>query len=139
MKAFLIALLMCGLALAAPPFGAEKGHYQLDLDGDKIKDEVWLITIPEKLPKTLIVVNPFPNDKGKPEAGKLGLLVKRQKGLYLVTANEFFSSPIWRQKDVASQVRVDGNRLAVFTESGADVYVQWNGKTFVTEWSGEGY
>jgi hypothetical protein len=137
MRTLLIALL-CTAALAAPPFGTEQGHYQLDFDGDKIQDEVWLVTIPQKLPTTLVIVNPFPSDKGKPKPGKLGLLVKRQKKLYLLTANEFFSSPIWQQKDIAGQVRVDGKRLAIFTESGADMFILWNGKTFVSEASPDG-
>lgn len=141
MRTLLIALLLCGGAVAAPPFGNEKGHYVLDVDGDKSKDDVWLVTTPARIPEGVEVVFFIPGDNEEPVAGKLSLLVVRRLNgssrQYLLVANDFFSTPIWGSPDIARQIHADGKRLAVLTESGADMHVLWDGKKFVTIWDGE--
>lgn len=118
------------MALAAPPFGTEKGHYQVDFDKDKKKEDVWLVVAPAQLPKDVVVFYLTEHDKTRPKAGKLALVTRLNGKTYVFAGNEFFSSPSWQAKDVAELVHVQGNNLKVFTESGADMDLRWTGKNF---------
>lgn len=121
-------------AFAAPPLGTEKGHYTLDIDGDKAKDDAWLVTTPDSIPKDVEVVFPLADDKSKPAAGKLAIVIARKaKGAKttLLVANELLSTPMWTEGDVSKLIHVKGKKLAIATESGEDMYLVYKAKKFV--------
>ena len=167
MKKLLFALLILGCltstAQADPldPFGAsvrragapaQQVHLQATLDGDSSKDDVFLVEILSAPPAGVKVLNALSSSlKGGPAKGELAVAIilhpQGKSVAYLIRGGDFFRTPNWKEGHYKGMIKVKhgpqppkdakGQSIAVFTESGADYYLHWNGKTFMATSQGD--
>lgn len=140
-----------GSVKLAGPAG-QQVRLQADLDGDHSQDDIFLVKIASKLPDGVKVMKLLGSDeKGEPKQGELALAVvlhtKGKSVPYLFTGGSFFESPTWKEGKFRDMIKIKtgpqppkdarGKSIAVFTESGADYYIHWNGKTFIASAQGD--
>ena len=128
----------------------EQVKLQVDLDGDKTKDEIYLVELKGK-PSSQVRIIKFETSANPSKGMALAVVRHPAKGTaipYLfLFSDSYFDSPTWKKGCYSKMVGLGhgpqppkdakGQSIRMFTESGAWYYLYWNGKTFVDSNEGD--
>jgi hypothetical protein len=142
----LSALFGKGVKLAGSP--PNQVTLKADLDGDKSADDIFLVVVDGKPSAAVQIVN---FNSPAPLKGLAVAVVRHPaKGSavpYLLCGGSFFDTPTWKLGKYHDLLGVGhgpkppsdarGTSIRLFTESGANYYLHWNGKTFIASSEGD--